>query len=62
MCVVMEEKTKIEKNTLQAFEPVEVKVVEISGQGRLCFSSLEPKADASPYQRQDLDFYGKNTL
>lgn len=60
MCVAMEEKTK---NAIrQPFEPVEIKVVEISGQGRLCISSLEPKADASPYQRQDLDFYGKNTL
>lgn len=38
MCVVMEEKTKIEKNTLQAFEPVEIRVVEIAPQRMLCMS------------------------
>lgn len=44
MCVAMEEKTK---NAIrQPFEPVEIKVVEISGQARICNISQDSDADA----------------
>lgn len=46
MCVAMEERIEIKKNSLLAFEPVEVKVVEISGQARICNISQDSDADA----------------
>ena len=43
MCVAMEEKTK---NAIrQPFEPVEIKVVEISGQSRICTISQNSEAE-----------------
>lgn len=57
MCAVMEEKTKIEKNTLQAFEPVEVRIVEIAPQRMLCQSPDEP--EEAPLRTDALSSYSK---
>ena len=53
----MEEKTRIEKNTLQAFEPVEIRIVEIAPQRMLCQSPDEP--EEAPLRTDALRSYSK---